>query len=412
MRILYLSHYFYPEGNAPATRVYEMSRRWVDAGHSVSVVTGVPNVPTGRVYPGYRNRWRQRERLEGIDVERVWTYLAANRGRVLRTINFLSFFATATHAGRNAPRPDVVIATSPQFFCGWAGAWVTRRHRVPFVLEIRDLWPESIAELGALGRRSVAFRTLESLERRLYTAADRVVTVGEGYRDELVGRGVPNRKIEIIPNGVDRDQFRPRGERERLRRELGIGSDFLVSYIGTIGMASGLRVVLRAVRQMRKRGVRGIRFALVGDGALLDELRREAERDGLDEVIFIGRRDKDEIPGFLEMSDACLVHLEKKPLFRTVMPSKLFEATALFKPIILGVEGHAASLVDRAEAGICIEPENEAALVDAALALRDAPSRAAAMGKAGYERIACRFDYNALARRYVDVLGSVARENG
>ena len=139
MWILYLSHYFYPEGNAPATRVYELSRRWAAAGHDVTVVTCAPNVPNGVVYEGYANRWRQRESVEGVDVIRVWTYLAANKGTARRIFNYLSYMASATFACLFLRRPDVVIATSPQFFCGWAGVLASRLRGVRFVLEIRDL---------------------------------------------------------------------------------------------------------------------------------------------------------------------------------------------------------------------------------------------------------------------------------
>ena len=150
MRILYFSHYFTPEGNAPARRVYEMCRRWVQSGHRVTVITCAPNVPGGVVYEGYANPWIQRETIEGIETIRVWTYLAANRGTFRRILNYLSYMVTAILAGLWHEKPDVVIATSPQFFCGWAGVWVSRLRRIPFILEIRDLWPESIAAVGAL----------------------------------------------------------------------------------------------------------------------------------------------------------------------------------------------------------------------------------------------------------------------
>ena len=166
MRILFLSHYFAPEGNAPATRVHGLTRRWVRDGHDVTVVTCAPNVPSGVVYEGYRNRWRQREKTEGVDVVRVWTWMAPNAGTVRRILNYLSYMVTATLAGLRGPRPDVVIATSPQFFCGWAGVFVSRLRRRPLVLEVRDLWPESIVAVGAM-RDSRIIRSLEWLERRL-----------------------------------------------------------------------------------------------------------------------------------------------------------------------------------------------------------------------------------------------------
>ena len=211
LRILFLSHYFHPEGNAPATRVTEMTRRWAAQGHDVTVITGVPNVPDGVVYPGYRNRWLQRETHAGVEVVRVWTYLAPNKGTARRILNYVSFMLTAALAGLFVRRPDVVIATSPQFFCGWAGVIVTALRRLPFVLEIRDLWPESIEAVGAMRNRRL-LRFLEWLEQRMYAAASRIVTVGDGYRAKLIERGVDPERIDVIPNGVDLARV-PRGRR-------------------------------------------------------------------------------------------------------------------------------------------------------------------------------------------------------
>jgi len=185
MNILFFTHYFPPEGNAPATRVYELCRRWVKAGHTVTVITGVPNVPNGVVYDGYRNRLRQEENVAGIRVIRVWTYLAPNKGKGRRIVNYLSYMFSAILCGMFVKRPDVIIATSPQFFCGWAGAVVSRLRRLPFILEVRDIWPESIEAVGAMSNRSL-LRFLERLELRLYAAADHIVTVGEGYKQKLM----------------------------------------------------------------------------------------------------------------------------------------------------------------------------------------------------------------------------------
>ena len=406
MRILFLTHYFHPEGNAPATRVYEMTRRWVKQGFEVNVVTGAPNVPSGVVYPGYRNRWRSRERIEGVDTLRVWTYLAPNKGTLRRILNYLSFCATATLAGLSAPRPDLVIATSPQFFCGWAGVFVSRARRVPFVLEVRDLWPDSIAAVGAM-RSSRMLRFLAWLERKMYAAATRIVTVGRGYQKELEGRGVPSQQIAVIPNGVDRDQFDPGADGSALRARYAPKGEFLCSYVGTIGMGSGLSVVLRAAQRLREQGRHDVVWLLVGDGAVREDLEREAREQGLASVVFTGRLPKAEMPGVLAASDACLVHLARQELFKTVMPSKIFEAAAMAKPIVLGVEGFAAEIVDGAGAGICIEPENEEQLIQAVQRLASDRELARRLGRAGYERIASAYDYSELAREYAGLIRRV-----
>ncbi|HEX9659112.1 MAG TPA: glycosyltransferase family 4 protein, partial [Rhodothermales bacterium] len=252
MRILFITHYFHPEGNAPATRVHQLTRRWARAGHDVTVITAVPNVPSGIAYEGYRNRWRQNEQIEGVDVVRVWTYLAANAGTVRRILSYLSFMLTSVVAGLSSPRPDIVIATSPQFFCGWAGRLVARLRRLPFVLEVRDLWPESIVAVGAM-RSSPLLRILGWLEHRLYDGAAIIVTVGQGYACKLLERGVIEDRIRIVPNGVDLSAFVPDVDGSLLRTEFNLGDRFVCAFAGTIGMASGLDVIIRAAESLRRR---------------------------------------------------------------------------------------------------------------------------------------------------------------
>ncbi len=409
MRILFLTHYFPPEGNAPAARVYNMARRWVRYGHEVEVITGVPNVPAGKVYPGYRNRLHQMEEMEGVRVRRVWTWLAPNKGTVRRSLNYLSYAVASVAAGLFVKRPDVLLATSPQFLCGCAGALLSRWRRVPFILEIRDIWPESIAAVGAV-RKSFVLRQLERLEQWMYRRAARIVTVGEGYRDRLVERGVSAERIAVIPNAPDWDLFSPRPPDEEIRREYDLANRFVVAYVGTIGMASGLHVVLRAAAALKKQKRDDIVFLLVGDGAICDDLRRAAQRESLDNVRFTGLQPKARIPAFLATADACLVHLKRQPLFRSVLPSKMLEAAAMAKPIILGVEGYAADLLAQMQAGIAIEPENAETLVAAIEQLAREPERAKQMGLAGYRYVREHFNLDTLAGVYESLLREVTEK--
>jgi UDP-N-acetylmuramyl pentapeptide phosphotransferase/UDP-N-acetylglucosamine-1-phosphate transferase/glycosyltransferase involved in cell wall biosynthesis len=408
-RVLFLSHYFPPEGNAPATRVHALCRHWVEAGHRVTVVTCAPNVPSGVVYAGYENRLYQREHIDGIDVVRVWTYLAANQGTLRRIVNYLSYMVSASCAALRLGSWDLVVATSPQPFCGWAGVIVSRLQRVPLVLEIRDIWPASIATVGALGNR-VLLRALEVLERRLYAAAHHIVTVGDGYREELRKRGVPAEQVSVIPNGIDRDSFTACVPDRNLRHRWQLDGKFVCAYVGTVGMASGLEVVLDAARELKQRGSDDIAFLIVGDGAVRDLLERSAQAAGLNNVVFVGRQEKRDIPKILATVDACLVHLKRRELFTTVMPSKIFEAAAMSKPIVLGVQGHAASLVEEAGCGICIEPENAPALAAAVHTLARDPALGTVLGQRGRDFFMARFDRAALARQYLDVLRTVQQQ--
>jgi glycosyltransferase involved in cell wall biosynthesis len=403
LRLLFFSHYFPPEGNAPASRTYEMCRRWVREGHQVTVITSAPNHPHGVLYPGYKNRLISRQVVDGIDVVRVWTFLAANKGKKRRALNFLSYMLTAIFVGLFVKRPNLVIATSPQFFCGWAGVVVSFLRKLPFVLEIRDIWPESIVAVGAMKKR-LPLRILEWLERRMYASAKRIVTVGEGYRDRLVERGVPPEKLSVVTNGVDEEIFIPRAGDPALRDRYALNGSFVCAYIGTVGMACGLDVVLRAGDALRRKGRSDIKFLIVGDGAEKAELERKARELRLKNVIFAGMHDKQSMPAFLATADACLVHLRKQRLFESVLPSKIFEAAGMGKPIVLGVEGYAAGLIRKLGAGVCIVPEDADGLVQAVERLADDRRFASELGASGQRGVLREFTREKLSRQYLRIL--------
>jgi hypothetical protein len=407
MRILFFSHYFPPEGNAPASRTHENCKRWVAAGHDVTVITCAPNSPDGIVYEGYANKLYQREVVDGIDVRRVWTFIAANKGTVLRIINFVSYLVSAFILSFFVKKPDLVIATSPQFFCGWAGVLYKWFRRVPFILEIRDIWPESIVAVGAM-RNSRLLGVLEWLEVRMYAAADHIVTVGAGYRRRLLEKGVPERKVSIIMNGVNRDLFEPRGPAAALARQWHVDGKFVCGYVGTIGMACGLGTVLDAAAALKHEGRDDIVFMLVGEGAQREELEAEKRGRGLDNVIFTGRQPKEMMPDFLSIMDVSLVHLRKTDLFTTVMPSKIFEAAGMAKPIINGVGGFAAEFIEEAGAGINIEPENSEELVRALIELQEDPELRKAMGESGRAYVVTYYDRDKLAQDYMHVIERTA----
>lgn len=404
MKILFFSHYFPPEVNAPASRTHENGRRWVKAGHELTVVTCAPNCPDGKVFQDYRNRLRQEETVDGIRVVRVWTYIAANAGTWRRIANYVSYLLSAVFFALFLPKPDVAVATSPQFFCGWAGRLYSRLRRVPFVLEIRDIWPESIAAVEAFrSRRLLAF--LEGLERRLYAGARQIVTVGEGYRQRLVAKGVPAEKIAVVPNGVDQDLFRTQAPDAALRARFGLDGRFVCSYIGTIGMACGLDTVLRAAQRLKAAGREDVLFLLVGDGAVRAELEAQARREGLDNVRFAGRLAKAEMPAAYSVSDACLIHLRRTELFTSVMPSKIFEACGMARPVINGVTGYAAEWIERSGGGVNIPAEDETALLAAVDRLKNDPELARRLGEAGHDFVTEHFNRDRLAGEYLEVIG-------
>lgn len=397
MRITVLTHYYPPEVNAPASRISELARAWRDMGHAVTIVTTAPSHPRGVVYPGFRNRFFQHEVTDGIEVIRLWTAIAANEGFLRRLLGYLSYpLSLALNLGR-IPRSDIVISTSPQFFCGLAG-YLLQSQRRPWILEIRDLWPESIVTVGAM-RQGPVIRLLEKIEAWAYRKADGIVSVTDSFVPHLRARA-PNTPIAVVKNGVDLALF---GQRQEIPADLiaehGLGGKFVAGYIGTHGMAHGLDTVLEAAELLRHRP--DIAFLLIGDGAQRARLQAQAADRGLTNVIFAGQQPKAAMPGIWSSLGASLVLLKRMDTFKSVLPSKMFEAMAMESPIILGVEGEAAALLAEAGAGIAITPEDSAALAATVCRLADEPARAADMGKAGRTFVARHFDRRRLAEDYL-----------
>jgi len=406
--ILYVSQYFPPEVNAPANRVFEMARFWVAQNRQVKVLTGFPNHPNGVLPKDYRGKYYAQELVEGIEVHRSWIYAVPNKGFARRTISFLSFMISAIFCGlTKVGRSDCVIATSPQLFVALAGWIISVFKQVPFVFEVRDVWPEEIVAVGALKNRLV-IRALERLEMFLYRRADRIVAVAEGTIEILTGRGVPAEKIVLIPNGVDTEHFDTGPQKNWLREKLNLNGDFLVSYIGTLGMAHKLEVFLEAARILRENPK--LKFLIVGDGAERENLVRQKEQQELDNVEFLSQQPRDKIAAVYHASDCCLVHLRRAELFTKNIPSKIFEIMACGKPILLGTKGESRRLVSRAGCGVCFEPEDAQELATGIQRLYRETHQRKQLGEAGYRfvrRYYSRADWAAEYLRTIDgLLGS------
>lgn len=405
MHILFLSDNFPPETNAPASRTHEHAKRWVAAGHHVTVITGTPNFPSGKVHAGYRNEIWRREKIDGIDVIRVWTFITANEGFVRRTLDYMSFMVTATLASFFAGRADIVVATSPQFFTPCAAWVVSLLRRRPFIFELRDLWPDSIVAVGAM-RETTAIRLLRKLEYFLYRRADRIVVVTESFRNVLAGNGIDRGKISVVPNGVDLESYTPGEKPPELAQRWNVSGKFVAAYVGTIGMAHGLDTILAAAARLKERP--GIVFMLIGAGAERAALEQRCREQGLANVIFTGPVSKAEVREYWRLCDVALVLLRDSPLFAHVIPSKMFEAMAMERPIILGVRGESASLLVRARAGIEIAPEDAVALAQAIHTLAQDKAAARQYGTAGRAFASSEYNRDLLAKRMLDVLEGAA----
>ncbi|TXN37616.1 glycosyltransferase family 4 protein [Flagellimonas hymeniacidonis] len=354
MKILFLTDNFPPEVNAPATRTYEHCREWVKSGEKVTVITCIPNFPEGKVYKGYKNKLYQKETIDGIEVIRVWTYIAANRGFIKRIIDYLSFMVMSFFAGLFI-KTDLIIATSPQFFTAISGKWLAFWKRKKWVMEIRDLWPESIKAVGAM-EHNLVIRYFEFLEKRMYKSAWKIVTVTDSFKAILKERyGVNDSKITVVKNGVNMNLFSPREKDNILLCELEIKNKYIIGYIGTHGMAHALDFVLECASKIKDDE---IHFLFLGTGAEKEKLLEQKNKMKLTNVTMLDPVPKHEVGRYISILDAALVNLRKSVTFKTVIPSKIFELAAMHKPILLGVEGESKNLVEKYKIGIPFEPEN------------------------------------------------------
>jgi colanic acid biosynthesis glycosyl transferase WcaI len=407
VKILYVSQYFPPEMGAPAARAAELSKHWALAGHEVTVLTGFPNHPTGVVPPEYRGKLRRmimRERVDGVNVLRTWLLPFPNGRAHERMLNYSSFCVSAASSGMFVSRPDVVIATSPQLLVGLSGWWLARWKRVPFIFEVRDLWPESLSAVGMGSESSLLHRSLGRIAQFLYESADRVVVVSPAFEDHLVNvRKVQREKIAIVENGVETSLFSPRNTIPGLRMELGAENKFVVCYIGTMGMAHGLDTLIDSAERLQTTRPE-VLFLLVGEGSDKLRIRKLAESRGLRNIRFVGQQPRERIPSYIAASDACLVLLKKTELFKTVIPTKMLEFMACERPVILGVDGHARKIVETARAGIFVEPEHSGQLVEAVLRLASDKNERETMGRNGRRHIQGHFSRERSASHYIDVI--------
>jgi colanic acid biosynthesis glycosyl transferase WcaI len=406
MKILYVSQYFPPEMGAPAARAAELSRHWAAAGHEVTVLTGFPNHPTGIVPPEYRAEFRRlilREQIEGVNVVRTWLLPFPNRKAYERILNYSSFCASSALTGLLLSRPDVVIATSPQLLVALSGWWLAWCKRVPFVFEVRDLWPESLAAVGMGTSNSLLYKILAKLAAFLYRHSDRVVVVTSAFEDYLVKHWrVPREKISVIENGVETDLFSPEGGTS-LQKELHTNGKFVVSYIGTMGMAHGLETIIQSAAQLQVTNPE-VHFLIVGEGAEKERMIAMAAASNLRNLRFIDQQPREKVPAYIRASDACLVPLKKSDLFKTVIPSKMLEFMSCGCPVILGADGQARAILEEACGGLAIEPENADALADAVRYLAANRETARELGKNGRAYIIRRFSRSRSAGQYIRTL--------
>jgi len=356
MHILFLTDNFPPEGNAPASRTFEHTREWVKKGHKVTVITCAPNFPEGKVFEGYKNKWFLKEKIEGINVWRVKTYITANEGVLRRTIDFFSFMVSSLFFGLFTKKVDVIIGTSPQFFTVITACTLAKLKRVPFVFELRDIWPASITAVGALSSNRI-ISLIEKLELFLYRQADLIISVTHSFKAELESRGVPVGKIRVVLNGVDLSKYKPLPEKDKeFSEKYRLQSKFVAGYIGTHGLAHALHNIIEAAELLKTED--HIRIVFAGGGADRSRLEKLVEKRGLSNVVMIPRQPKEQMQKIWSLCDVSLVPLKDTPLFATLIPSKIFESMAMKLPIIISVpEGESTEIIRNTKSGLIVPPE-------------------------------------------------------
>lgn len=341
--------------------------------------------------------------MAGIRVIRVWTYIAANEGFAKRTLDYLSYMFVGFVASLFVRRVDVIVGTSPQFFTVCAAYMTALLKRVPWVFELRDIWPESIRVVGAM-KQSKVLDLLEKVELFLYRKASAIVSVTHAFRTSLIRRGVDGEKIHVVTNGVDISRFSPRDKDAELLRKHDLQGKFVTGYIGTHGLAHALDTLLDAAKAL-KAAPDGDRFRIIllGDGANKSALCQRAKDEGLDNVIFVDSVSKDQVVRYWSLLDASIIHLKRDELFTTVIPSKLFECMGMAIPVLHGVQGESAGIVEREGVGLLFEPENAEALINGLRRLA-ADAELLAHLKANGPVGAQRYDRSSLAAEMLQIL--------
>ena len=363
MKILFITDNFPPEVNAPASRTFEHCKEWVKKGAEVTVITSFPNFPQGKVYSGYKNKLIQKETIEGIDVVRLWTYITANKGKFIKRIFDFASFAIISFFYLLFRKNDykIIIATSPQFFTGITALFISKIKNVPWIFEVRDLWPEGII---VLKKDSTVYKLLEWVEGKYYKNASGIVTVTESYVLDIQKRfKISNNKFCVVYNGSNNKLFKETVKHPDLISVLKLKDKFIIGYAGTLGISHSLDFLVKCIPKIYKHR-KNVHFLFIGSGAMELEIKRIIYELKIKNVTLIPSVQKDKIVDYISLFDIGIVPLKKVPAYLKVIPSKIFELSAMNKPILLGVDGEIRSIVEKYKAGVFFEPENENDLID------------------------------------------------
>jgi glycosyltransferase involved in cell wall biosynthesis len=405
MKIVVICHYFPPEIGAPSARIYEMARHWVELGNEVHVVTCFPNHPTGIIPDKYKGMKYLHEMMDGIHIHRNYVYATPNKGFMKKTLGHISFmFSSVLISMRKIKKPDVIITSSPTFFSIFSGYWYSLRKRVPFVLEIRDLWPAAMIELGVMKKGAVT-NILEKMELFFYRKSKRLIMVTEAFKDNVVNRGIDADKVYVVTNGVNQEMFYPKEKNKSLIDNYGLSGKFVVSYAGAHGISQNLATILKAAKALKEE--EDIEFLFIGEGAEKDKLRAAVGEQGITNVRFIDSQPKEMIPDFYSISDVCLIPLKNIQLFKIFIPSKMFEIMACGVPIVASLEGEAADILTESKAALVVHPDNDEEIRQAILKLKNDKELYQQLKANGPIFVGKNYSRKMLAERYLDIISNI-----
>ena len=404
LTVTFLTHYFPPEVGAPQARLSELAKRMVEQGVKVIVVTGMPNYPSGVVMEGYRDRWWMTEKINGATVLRTWVIPARNQGFFKRIVNHLSFTFSSLSAIERLGPVDVIFVESPPLLIGLSALIYSWASRAPFVFNVSDIWPQSAVELGAL-HNPLVIRMAEWLERYVYQRAARISVVTQGILDQLAARGIPREKLFLLTNAVDASTFKPAPPDRELAERLGVDGRKVFLYAGTHGMAQGLDVILETAKLTKDRD---IVYLLAGEGAEKDKLVAKARAEHIDNVVFLSNQPRSVMPALLNLAYATIIPLRRLEVFKAALPSKMFESMATGRPIVGAVWGEAARLIETAECGVVVKPEDPNSMCEAVLRLAAEPDTARRLGDNGRRYVVRNFERAAVAERFLNLLRQAA----
>ena len=399
MNILLISENFYPEKNAPGKRLFEHAKEWIKLGHQVTVITGAPNAPKGKVFDGYKNKIYQSENISGIKIIRVWTFIAKNEKFLLRIIDFISFMFSSLFFGIFTKKHDKIIVSSPQFLPVISGFILAKIKRVSFILEIRDLWPESMVALGVMRKDNYIIRILDAIAKYIYRKSELIVVVTKTFKKYLVSLGIKEDKIIIIENGFNFNRtLAPDKSIKDIRKKYNIrNKNFTVSYIGTLGMSHGVEIMINTAKL-----ISNVNFVIIGEGEQKIYLKKLATDEKTNNVIFIDNIEWQEIVNINQIISANLIHLRNLDLFKTVIPSKIFESMALKKPILAGLIGESLEIITKSNSGLKVIPENPKSLSQKIIELKNNENLCNRLGENGFQIAQKKYDRKILAKKMIE----------